>query len=75
MLVCDRGIPADREGVAQKRPSKSTRTTSASILTPASSLANTGTHNPYCNAAMKELLHTCFMHNHILMYYGKKLLE
>jgi len=38
-------------------------------------LARAATHDPYWNAAMSELLLTGFMHNHIRMYWGKKVLE
>jgi deoxyribodipyrimidine photo-lyase len=33
------------------------------------------THDPYWNAAMREMIHTGFMHNHMRMYWGKKILE
>jgi deoxyribodipyrimidine photo-lyase len=33
------------------------------------------THDPYWNAAMEEMKHTGFMHNHMRMYWGKKILE
>ncbi|AOY58836.1 deoxyribodipyrimidine photo-lyase [Desulfococcus multivorans] len=33
------------------------------------------THDPYWNAAMKEMIHTGFMHNYMRMYWGKKVLE
>ena len=33
------------------------------------------THDPYWNAAMKEMLFTGYMHNHMRMYWGKKILE
>lgn len=38
-------------------------------------LARGETHDPYWNAAMRELLVTGFMHNHMRMYWGKKVLE
>ena len=38
-------------------------------------LARAATHDPYWNAAMSELLLTGFMHNHMRMYWGKKVLE
>ena len=38
-------------------------------------LAAAGTHDPYWNAAMQEMLATGFMHNHMRMYWGKKVLE
>jgi len=33
------------------------------------------THDPYWNAAMKEMRYTGFMHNYMRMYWGKKILE
>ncbi len=33
------------------------------------------THDPYWNAAMREMKHTGYMHNHMRMYWGKKILE
>jgi deoxyribodipyrimidine photo-lyase len=33
------------------------------------------THDPYWNAAMREMRHTGYMHNHMRMYWGKKILE
>jgi deoxyribodipyrimidine photo-lyase len=33
------------------------------------------THDPYWNAAMEEMKQTGFMHNHMRMYWGKKILE
>ncbi|MBI9078012.1 MAG: deoxyribodipyrimidine photo-lyase [Desulfatibacillum sp.] len=33
------------------------------------------THDPYWNAAMGEMLMTGYMHNHMRMYWGKKVLE
>ncbi len=33
------------------------------------------THDPYWNAAMLEMRHTGYMHNHMRMYWGKKILE
>lgn len=38
-------------------------------------LARAATHDPYWNAAMRELLLTGYMHNHMRMYWGKKVLE
>ncbi len=38
-------------------------------------LENAATHDPYWNAAMKEMLHTGYMHNYMRMYWGKKILE
>jgi deoxyribodipyrimidine photo-lyase len=33
------------------------------------------THDPYWNAAMTEAIHTGYVHNHMRMYWGKKILE
>jgi deoxyribodipyrimidine photo-lyase len=33
------------------------------------------THDPYWNAAMREMVHTGYMHNYMRMYWGKKILE
>ena len=33
------------------------------------------THDPYWNAAMREMVHTGFMHNYMRMYWGKKIIE
>ena len=33
------------------------------------------THDPYWNAAMREMVVTGYMHNHMRMYWGKKILE
>jgi deoxyribodipyrimidine photo-lyase len=33
------------------------------------------THDPYWNAAMLEMRATGYMHNHMRMYWGKKILE
>jgi len=33
------------------------------------------THDPYWNAAMREMVATGYMHNHMRMYWGKKVLE
>lgn len=38
-------------------------------------LENAETHDPYWNAAMREMKHTGFMHNYMRMYWGKKILE
>ena len=32
-------------------------------------------HDPYWNAAMREMLHTGYMHNYMRMYWAKKILE
>jgi deoxyribodipyrimidine photo-lyase len=34
-----------------------------------------GTHDPYWNAAMRAMRLTGFLHNHLRMYWGKKILE
>ncbi len=33
------------------------------------------THDPYWNAAMREMRYTGYMHNYMRMYWGKKILE
>jgi deoxyribodipyrimidine photo-lyase len=33
------------------------------------------THDPYWNAAMREMRYTGYVHNHMRMYWGKKILE
>lgn len=38
-------------------------------------LAAAATHDPYWNAAMREMLVTGYMHNYMRMYWGKKVLE
>ncbi|MBV8938117.1 MAG: deoxyribodipyrimidine photolyase, partial [Alphaproteobacteria bacterium] len=38
-------------------------------------LAGANTHDPYWNAAMREMLLTGYMHNYMRMYWGKKVLE
>jgi len=38
-------------------------------------LESARTHDPYWNAAMREMVHTGFMHNTMRMYWGKKLIE
>jgi deoxyribodipyrimidine photo-lyase len=38
-------------------------------------LENAQTHDPYWNAAMREMVCTGFMHNYMRMYWGKKILE
>ncbi|MCK8601625.1 deoxyribodipyrimidine photo-lyase [Desulfoferrobacter suflitae] len=38
-------------------------------------LENAATHDTYWNAAMKEMRITGYMHNHMRMYWGKKILE
>ena len=41
----------------------------------AEQLANAETHDPYWNAAMREMVVTGYMHNYMRMYWGKKILE
>ena len=36
---------------------------------------NYRTHDPYFNAAMKEMVETGFMHNYMRMYWAKKIIE
>jgi len=38
-------------------------------------LESAATHDPYWNAAMREMVETGFMHNYMRMYWGKKILE
>jgi deoxyribodipyrimidine photo-lyase len=38
-------------------------------------LAAAETHDPYWNAAMREMVLSGFMHNYMRMYWGKKILE
>ncbi|MEM1444892.1 MAG: deoxyribodipyrimidine photo-lyase [Planctomycetota bacterium] len=38
-------------------------------------LEDAQTHDPYWNAAMRELRYTGYMHNYMRMYWGKKVLE
>ncbi len=38
-------------------------------------LESAGTHDSYWNAAMNEMRFTGYMHNHMRMYWGKKILE
>ena len=38
-------------------------------------LTEAKTHDPYWNAAMREMRVTGYMHNHMRMYWGKKILE
>ncbi len=38
-------------------------------------LEDARTHDPYWNAAMREMLYTGYMHNYMRMYWGKKVLE
>ena len=46
----------------------------ASLRSRASS-RRAGTHDPYFNAAMREMRLTGYMHNYMRMYWGKKILE
>ena len=41
----------------------------------ATQLAAAETHDPYWNAAMREMVFTGYMHNYMRMYWGKKILE
>lgn len=38
-------------------------------------LVEADTHDPYWNAAMIEIRETGYLHNHLRMYWGKKVLE
>ena len=38
-------------------------------------LEDAQTHDPYWNAAMREMRYTGYMHNYMRMYWGKKILE
>jgi deoxyribodipyrimidine photo-lyase len=38
-------------------------------------LESASTHDPYWNAAMREMTHTGYMHNYMRMYWAKKILE
>lgn len=38
-------------------------------------LESAATHDPYWNAAMREMVHTGYLHNYLRMYWGKKILE
>ena len=44
-------------------------------LYPRAQLEAGATHDPYWNAAMQEMRATGYMHNHMRMYWGKKILE
>jgi deoxyribodipyrimidine photo-lyase len=46
----------------------------AFVYTP-EQLETAQTHDPYWNAAMREMVCTGFMHNYMRMYWGKKILE
>ncbi len=41
----------------------------------AQQLEHAETHDDYWNAAMREMVHTGYMHNYMRMYWGKKVLE
>ncbi|MEM9753282.1 MAG: deoxyribodipyrimidine photo-lyase [Planctomycetota bacterium] len=41
----------------------------------AQQLEDAQTHDPYWNAAMREMRYTGYMHNYMRMYWGKKVLE
>jgi deoxyribodipyrimidine photo-lyase len=53
------------EHAADRRPHKYTLRT----------LEDAETHDAYWNAAMREMRFTGYMHNHMRMYWGKKILE
>ena len=38
-------------------------------------LESAATHDPHWNAAMREMVHTGYMHNYMRMYWAKKILE
>ncbi|MBA8794798.1 deoxyribodipyrimidine photo-lyase [Friedmanniella endophytica] len=40
-----------------------------------SQLEKAQTHDEYWNAAMREMVHTGYMHNYMRMYWGKKIIE
>ena len=44
-------------------------------LYPPGRLEAAETHDPYWNAAMREMRYTGYMHNYMRMYWGKKILE
>lgn len=54
-----------REHQADNRPKIYTR----------QQLENANTDDPYWNAAMQEMVRTGYMHNHMRMYWGKKIIE
>ncbi len=54
-----------REHKSDARPTTYTR----------SQLESAGTDDPYWNAAMLEMSRTGYMHNHMRMYWGKKIIE
>jgi Deoxyribodipyrimidine photolyase len=45
------------------------------VLYDEAQLVNAETHDPYWNAAMREMLSSGYMHNYMRMYWGKKILE
>ena len=45
------------------------------IIYSRSILENASTHDPYWNAAQKEMMITGKMHNYMRMYWGKKIIE
>jgi deoxyribodipyrimidine photo-lyase len=53
----------------------SRRTDERPYLYTAEQLAAGETHDRYWNAAMQEMRETGYMHNHMRMYWGKKILE
>jgi deoxyribodipyrimidine photo-lyase len=42
---------------------------------PQAQLEAAETHDPYWNAAMREMTHTGYMHNYMRMYWAKKIIE
>jgi deoxyribodipyrimidine photo-lyase len=61
-------------GWAQKSLSEHRRDRRPYLYT-AAQLENAATHDPYWNAATREMVCTGFMHSHMRMYWGKKILE
>jgi deoxyribodipyrimidine photo-lyase len=61
-------------GWAQKTLAEHTRDPRPKAYT-AGQMENAETGDPYWNAAMAEMRCTGFMHNHMRMYWGKKILE
>jgi deoxyribodipyrimidine photo-lyase len=51
------------------------RTDARPVVYRRTTLEQARTHDPYWNAAMREMRHTGFMHNYMRMYWGKKILE
>jgi deoxyribodipyrimidine photo-lyase len=61
-------------GWAQQSLSEHRRDRRPHLYTPRQ-LENAATHDPYWNAAMREMVCTGFMHTYMRMYWGKKILE